>query len=266
MKIVKNFLETLDPRTKIISSFFIISCMALTPISRIKDFGVYFLFIVAISLFSDISPARILRRLRNALCPIVIFPVLILIILFSGKLFVCYFFKVGASVSNILKDEAWFFLFFMIKLDLSLILIAVVLSMISYTDFLRGLEKLYIPQAGVLSALYHIFQVINTMKRLIRFEIYHFLGGKYRKTIRKYTHPVNKLLDKILSSPEKDSSVKLMCTGEEMCGATSLRFSYRDFLFILGVIALLICIISGVIYKIEDIKINNIHVWKNLSI
>ncbi|MCF6150581.1 MAG: hypothetical protein E3K37_18280 [Candidatus Kuenenia sp.] len=269
MKITKNFLETLDPRAKIISFFFIVSCMALTPISRIKDFGVYFLLILAISLFSHISPMQILRKIRNALLSIAVFHFLILLILFLRKVFICYFIKEGSPVISIVKGEAWTFLCFIIKLNLSVVLIVIASLTMPYTDFLRGLKKLYIPQTGVLqvlSVLYRIFQLIDKIRRLIRFELYRFVGGKYRKKMRKHKNSLDKLLDKICAFQEKGSSATLMCNNEEALVTAPLRFSYRDFLFIVGIIALLICIISGVIYKIEGIKINNVHLWQNLQI
>ena len=268
VKCTKHFLETLDPRTKIISIFFIVSCMALTPMSRIKDFGAYFLLILAIFLFSDISPARLLRKFRFALFPITVLPFLLLVILFLRRAFICYFIKGDCSVVSIVKEEIWTFLCFIIKLDLSIVFIVVVSVTMSYTDFLRGVEKLYIPQARVsrmVSALYHILQLINSSKRLLLFEMYRFIGFKHRKKLRKYIHSPFTLFDKRPDSPGKDHRVLCICADGEIYNTAPLRFSYRDFLFMIGVIVMLVCIISGLIYKIGNIKISHSHLWQNLQ-
>ncbi len=269
MNCTKHFLETLDPRAKIISLFFIVSCMALTPMSRAKDFGVYFLLILAIFLFSDISPARLLQKFHFVLFPITVLPFMLLFILFLRRAFICYFIKGSCSAVSIAKEEIWTFLCFIIKLDLSIVFIVVVSVTMSYTDFLRGVEKLYIPRALVLrmvSALYHIIQLINNSKRLLRFEMYRFIGFKHRRKLKKYIPAPFTLFDKRPDSPGKDRSVLCICAGGEMYNTAHLRFSYKDFLFMIGVIIMLVCIVSGVIYKIENIKISHSHLWQNLQI
>ena len=51
MKRTNSLLENLDPRSKIISFLAIIFCMILTPITRLKDFGLYFLVILVMALY-----------------------------------------------------------------------------------------------------------------------------------------------------------------------------------------------------------------------
>lgn len=50
----------------------------------------------------------------------------------------------------------------------------------------------------------------------------------------------------------------------EMWSAKDFRISSLDFLFIAGIIASLLCIVSGFVYKIEFMKVKNVHVWHGL--
>ena len=72
MKPAHSLLENLDPRSKILAFLAIVFCMVLTPITRLKDFELYFLLILILGFLSKVTPAQVLRKVF-ILIPFVLF-------------------------------------------------------------------------------------------------------------------------------------------------------------------------------------------------
>lgn len=178
-----GFLENLDPRSKIISFLAIIVCIILTPITRFKDFELYFLLILGMAFLSSITARQILKRIR-ILIPFILFMSIILLFIKEGL--VCWSMKIGCWKLEITSGGVWIFLSIVVKTSLSFLLL-----IIDNTAIIR---------------------------------IFH----------------------------------------GEMWSAKDFRISSLDFLFIAGIIASLLCIVSGFVYKIEFMKVKNVHVWHGL--
>ena len=57
-----RLVENLDPRAKIVSFLAIILCIILTPITRYKDFQLYFLLILSLTFFSGTTVGQVFKR------------------------------------------------------------------------------------------------------------------------------------------------------------------------------------------------------------
>lgn len=178
-----GFLENLDPRSKIISFLAIIVCIILTPITRFKDFELYFLLILGMAFLSSITARQILKRIR-ILIPFILFMSIIMPFIKEGL--VCWSMKIGYWKLEITSGGVWIFLSIVVKTSLSFLL-------------------LIIDNAAII-------------------RIFH----------------------------------------GEMWSAKDFRISSLDFLFIAGIIASLLCIVSGFVYKIEFMRAKNVHVWHGL--
>lgn len=112
---ISDFLESLDPRSKIISFLAIIFCIILTPIARFKDFELYFLLILGISFLSSITPSQILKRIR-ILIPFVLFMAMFVPFVKDGV--VCWSMKVGYWKWEITSGGVWTVLNIVVKSSL----------------------------------------------------------------------------------------------------------------------------------------------------
>ncbi|TVL99307.1 MAG: hypothetical protein CV087_18650 [Candidatus Brocadia sp. WS118] len=180
---ISDFLENLDPRSKIISFLAIIFCIILTPITRFKDFGLYFLLILGISFLSSITPRQVLKRIR-ILIPFVLFMAMLVPFVKDGV--VCWSMKMGYWKWEITSGGVWTFLNIVVKSGLIFLLLII------------------------------------------------------------------------------DNATIIRIFHGEMRSAEDFRISLLDFLFIAGIIASLLCIVSGFVYKIEFMKAENVHVWHGL--
>ena len=134
MKLTNSLLEKLDPRTKIISFLLVILCMILTPITRIRDFGLYFLLIVAIGFFSKITPRQILKKVC-ILVPFVLFIAMFVPFIKEGN--VCWSLKINNWKLDITYEGVWTFLNIIVKSTLSIFLLVIATSTTTFPDFLK---------------------------------------------------------------------------------------------------------------------------------
>lgn len=258
-------MESLDPRSKIISFFAIILCMILTPITRLKDFGLYFLLILAISFLTRITPGQILKRMC-VLIPFVLFIAIFVPFVKEGH--VCWSLKIGYWKLDVTYEGVWTFFNIIIKSSLSVLLLVIASSTTTFSDFLHGLDLLRLPRLLVMlmSFMYrYVFVLLDEARRLMRARSLRYFGSRYTEQFRVLGYMIGVLFIRTFERAERIYSAMILrgFTGE-MRSVKRFRFSYIDFLFITGIIVSLMCIVSGLIYKIEFTRISNVHLWQGL--
>lgn len=265
MKYTHSFLESLDPRTKIISFLAIILCMILTPITHLKDFGLYFLLILSISFLTRITPRQILKRMC-ILVPFVLFMAMFVPFVKEGQ--VCWSLKIGYWKLDVTYEGAWTFLSIIIKSSLSILLLVIASSTTTFPEFLKGLDLLRLPRLLVMlmSFMYrYIFVLLDEARRLMRARSLRYFGSRYIDQFRVLGYMIGVLFIRTFERAERIySAMILRGFNGEMRSIKHFRLSYVDFLFLAGIIVSLLCIVSGLIYKIERIKVSNVHLWQGL--
>lgn len=258
-------MESLDPRSKIISFLAVILCMILTPISRLKDFGLYFLLILAISFLTRITPRQILKRMC-ILIPFVLFIAIFVPFVKEGH--VCCSLKIGYWKLDVTYEGVWTFLNIIIKSSLSILLLVIASSTTTFPDFLQGLDLLRLPRLLVMLMSFmhrYIFVLLDEAKRLMRARSLRYFGSRYVEQFRVLGYMIGVLFIRTFERAERIySAMILRGFSGEMRGVKRFRFSYIDFLFITGIIVSLMCIVSGFIYNIEFTKTSNVRLWQGL--
>ena len=265
MKLTNSLLEKLDPRTKIISFLLVILCMILTPITRIRDFGLYFLLIVAIGFFSKITPRQILKKVC-ILVPFVLFIAMFVPFIKEGN--VCWSLKINNWKLDITYEGVWTFLNIIVKSTLSIFLLVIATSTTTFPDFLKGLDMLRIPRLLVMlmSFMYrYIFVLIDEARRLMRARSLRYFGSRYKEQFRTMGYMVGVLFIRTYERAERIYSAMIIrgFSGEAL-SVKRCRFSYMDILFMVGIIVSLVCIVSGLVNKIEHIRVSGAHLWQGL--
>ncbi len=266
MKITDSLLESLDPRSKIISFLAIIFCMILTPITRFKDFGLYFLLVLAVTFLSNVSPKQIFKRMI-VIVPFVIFIAVFVPFLKEGIVYKSL--KIGYWKLDITYEGILTFLNIIIKSSLSVFLLVVASSTTPFADFLKGLDLLHIPRLLIMlmSFLYrYLFVLLDEARRLMRARSLRYFGSKYKEQFRVIGYMVGVLFIRTFERAERIYSAMVVRGFHgEIPSAKHFKLSYRDFFFIIGIIIFLFCIVSGLIYKLEFFKkLYNIHLWQRL--
>lgn len=265
MKFTNSLLEDLDPRSKIFSFLAIILCVVLTPITRLKDFGLYFLLILAISFFTRIAPGQIVRK-ACILIPFVLFIAMFVPFVKGGQ--VCWSLKIGYWNLNVTCEGVRAFLNIIIKSGLSVLLLVVASSTTTFSDFLHGLNLLRLPRLLVvlISFICHyIFVLLDDTRLLEQTRPLRYFGSRYTKQFLMPGYMMGVLFIRTFERAEGIYRTMTSCGfNAEMRSVKHFRFSYKDFLFIAGIIVLLVCIVSGLAYKIEFIKISDVHLWQGL--
>ncbi|UJS17611.1 MAG: cobalt ECF transporter T component CbiQ [Candidatus Jettenia sp.] len=260
-----NLVEGLDPRSKIISFLSIILCMVLTPITRLKDFGLYFLLILAIAFISKITPKQILKRMF-VLIPFILLIAIFILFIKEGNVY--WSIKIGYWQLRVTYEGAWTFLNVIIKSGLSIILLVIASSTTTFPDFLQGMEMLRMPRLLVIlmSFMYrYIFVLLDEAKRLMRARALRYFGSRYSEQFRIIGYMIEVLFIRTFERAKRIYSAMTTrgFTGE-IRSIKHFQFSYIDFLFITGIIISLLFIVSGIVYKLEHMKINNAHLWQAL--
>jgi len=243
--------------------------MDFTPITRIKDFGLYFLLIFAFVLFSNITAKQIWEKFKTWI-PFILFVFFATIsILFVKKFFVFYLLKGKIWEVYIIKQDTWTLLNILVKSCLSILLFIVVFLKMSFSDFLKGMESL--PMAHRLTFFMtenyrKLYIYLYKTKRGFKCMLYRLGSNRYRKLLRMIFHLMSKLSERFISSQKrKITNIHFIDRNNiEMLSTPALKFSYLDFLYMAGIIVILLCITSGLIYKMEFFCINNFHIWHRL--
>ena len=265
MKSTNSLLEKLDPRTKIISFLSVILCMILTPITRIRDFELYFLLILAIGFFSGITPRQILKRLC-ILIPFVIFIAMFIPFVKEGS--VCLSLKISNWNLDITYEGVWTFLNIIVKSTLSIFLLVIATSTTTFPDFIKGLDMLRVPRLLVMlmSFMYrYIFVLIDEAGKLMRARSLRYFGSRYKEQFRVIGFMIGVLFIRTFERAERIYSAMIIRGfSGEVLSVKCFRFSYMDILFTLGIIVSLACIVSGLVNKIEHIRVSGAHLWQGL--
>ena len=265
MKLTNSLLEKLDPRTKIISFLSVILCMILTPITRIRDFGLYFLLILAIGFFSRITPSQILKKVC-ILVPFVLFIAMFVPFIKEGN--VCWSLKINNWKLDITYEGVWTFLNIIVKSTLSILLLVIATSTTTFPDFLKGLDMLRIPRLLVMlmSFMYrYIFVLIDEAGKLMRARSLRYFGSRYKEQFRVIGFMIGVLFIRTFERAERIYSAMIIRGfSGEVLSVKCFRFSYMDILFTLGIIVSLACIVSGLVNKIEHIRVSGAHLWQGL--
>ncbi len=265
MKCTDSLLERLDPRSKIISFLAIIFCMISTPITRLKDFGLYFLVILTMAFVSRIKPAQLFKR-GVVLIPFVLFIAMFVPFLKEGH--VLWSVKIYAWTFSVTYEGVWTFLNIVVKSSLSILLIVIASSTTTFSDFLKGLDLLRIPQLLIMlmSFMYrYIFVLLDEAKRLMRARSLRYFGHRYKEQFRVIGYMIGVLFIRTFERAERVYSAMIIrgFSGKTI-SVNYLKLSRLDFLFMAGTFISLICIVSGLIYKIEHSKISDTHLWHGL--
>lgn len=262
-----GFLENLDPRSKIISFFAIICCIFLTPIVRFKDFGLYFLVILAIVFLSRITPGQILKRI-SILMPWIFLTAMFVPFIKEGV--VCWSMKIGYWKLEITDKGAWTFLNIIIKSGLSLLLLIIASLTTTFSDFAKGLELLHFPRILIMLLYFtghSLLVFLSGTAQLFQTNCLRFFCTQYGQLLRVSGFMTGKLTDRTFERPEKRYEPATFHELQgEIRGAKVFRISSLDFLFVTGIIVSLFCIASGLVYKIECMKRRDVHVWHGLSL
>ena len=159
-----SFIHKLDPRTKIITTFAFILMLVLTPPQRWEAFALYFALIAGLVLISRIPPLHVLKR------SLVIVPFVLFIAIFipflktsepSGS-YNIWIWQVSSSGLLILWNVV-------IKAWLSILSLILLSSTTKFSELLKGLEQLRMPQVLVmiLSFMYrYMFVLVDEVIRM----------------------------------------------------------------------------------------------------
>lgn len=260
MKLPASLLEKLDPRTKIISFLSVILCMILTPITRIRDFGLYFLLILTIGFLSKLTPGQILKRV----CILITFFLLIaLFVAFIKEGEVCWTLKIIYWEFDITYEGILTSLTIVLKSALSLFLLVIAFSTTTFPDFLKGLDMLRLPRLLVLamSFIYRsVSELIDRARRLASAgpPRCNSDGHNDRYMIRELCIRTIERAGRIIGA-----FIIREFSGEAMSDKR-MKFSLIDILFMAGIIISLLCIVSGLINDIMQIRVSSTHLWQGL--
>ncbi len=265
MKSTNSLLEKLDPRTKIVSFLSIILCMILTPITRTRDFGLYFLLILAIGFCSKITPGQILKKVC-ILIPFILFIAMFVPFLKEGN--VCLLLEIGHWKFDITYEGVWTFLNIIVKSTLSIFLLVIATSTTAFPDFLKGLDMLRVPRLLVMlmSFMYrYIFVLIDEARRLMRARSLRYFGSRYMEQFRAMGYMIGVLFIRTFERAERIYGAMIIRGfSGEILSVKRFRFSSLDILFMVGIIVSLVCIVSGLVNKIEHTRVSGAHLWQGL--
>jgi cobalt/nickel transport system permease protein len=200
------------------------------------------------------------------LIPFVLFIALCVPFVKEGQ--VCWSLKIGSWKLHVTDEGAWTFLNVIVKSSLSILLLVIASSTTTFPDFLKGLDLLRLPRLliVIMSFMYrYIFVLLDEARRLMRARSLRYFGSRYMEQFRVLGYMIGVLFIRTFERAERIYCAMLLRGfSGEVRSVKSFRFSYIDFLFIAGIIVLLICIVSGLVYKIEFIKISNVQLWQGL--
>ena len=265
MKLPASLLEKLDPRTKIISFLSVILCMILTPITRIRDFGLYFLLILMIGFLSKLTPGQILKRV----CILITFFLLIALfvaVIKEGE--VCCTLKIIYWEFDITYEGILTSLTIVLKSALSLFLLVIAFSTTTFSDFLKGLDMLRIPRLLVLamSFMYRsVSELIDRARRLTSAGSLRCFSDGHDEQFRVMRYTIGALFIRTIKrAGEIAGAVIIREFSGEVMSVKRMKFSFIDILFMTGIIISLLCIVSGLINDIMQIRVSGTHLWQGL--
>ncbi|MDR4507020.1 MAG: energy-coupling factor transporter transmembrane protein EcfT [Candidatus Brocadiaceae bacterium] len=256
-------LKRLDPRSKILSFSAIFLCIIFSPITRPKDFGLYFLLLLAIALLSGITPAQIIKKIY----------VSILILFFLGMFFpfikkgsVFWSFNISHWKLDITYEGIWIFLNITVKSALSIFLLATASLTTSLTDFSYGLYRLHLPRSVISSFSFScccIIMLLEETGKVLRGKTGFFYCPGNKNVLQTPANVNNTLSDRVRRKIKIIRRKTILRKNREGISNTEhFRYSLIDFLFVISVSIVLLFIFFGWAYTIKYIKMNDTHLWQ----
>ena len=179
-----SLIHRLDPRTKLITSLAFIVAVVLTPVSNWRVFAFYFCLIAALLIISKLPPLYVLKR------SLVIFPFVLLIAIFIP------FFKQGEVAGSyniwlwqvsVTYDGLFILANVVVKAWLSILSLILLSATTKFTELLKGLRQLGVPEVIVLilSFMYrYVFILVDEVMRMRRARDSRNFGGSRLHKLR----------------------------------------------------------------------------------
>ena len=179
-----SLIHRLDPRTKLITSLAFIVAVVLTPVSNWRVFAFYFCLIAALLIISKLPPLYVLKR------SLVIFPFVLLIAIFIP------FFKQGEVAGSyniwlwqvsVTYDGLLILANVVVKAWLSILSLILLSATTKFTELLKGLRQLGVPEVIVLilSFMYrYVFVLVDEVMRMRRARDSRNFGGSRLRQLR----------------------------------------------------------------------------------
>ena len=179
-----SLIHRLDPRTKLITSLAFIVAVVLTPVSNWRVFAFYFCLIAALLIISKLPPLYVLKR------SLVIFPFVLLIAIFIP------FFKQGEVAGSyniwlwqvsVTYDGLLILANVVVKAWLSILSLILLSATTKFTELLKGLRQLGVPEVIVLilSFMYrYVFILVDEVMRMRRARDSRNFGGSRLHQLR----------------------------------------------------------------------------------
>jgi cobalt/nickel transport system permease protein len=179
-----SLIHRLDPRTKLITSLAFIVAVVLTPVSNWRVFAFYFCFIAALLIISKLPPLYILKR------SLVVFPFVLLVAIFipffkSGEVAGSY--NVWLWQVSVTYDGLLILANVVVKAWLSILSLILLSATTKFTELLKGLRQLGVPEIIVLilSFMYrYVFILVDEVMRMRRARDSRNFGGSRLHQLR----------------------------------------------------------------------------------
>jgi len=179
-----SLIHRLDPRTKLITSLAFIVAVVLTPVSNWRVFAFYFCLIAALLIISKLPPLYVLKR------SLVIFPFVLLIAIFipffkSGEVAGSY--NIWLWQVSVTYDGLLILANVVVKAWLSILSLILLSATTKFTELLKGLRQLGVPEVIVLilSFMYrYVFILVDEVMRMRRARDSRNFGGSRLHKLR----------------------------------------------------------------------------------
>ncbi len=241
-----SILHRLDPRTKFLTTLFLILAVVMTPPNTWPAFALCFLLIATLIILSKVPIFYVLQR------SLVIMPFVLMIAIFIP------FFKEGEVAGSynlwlwqvsVTYNGLQALMNVVIKAWLSILSLILLTSTTKVPSLLKGLEQLHLPRVMVmiLSFMYrYLFVLIDEMMRMKQARDSRNFGGGWLWQIRTISNMVGTLF---IRSYERGERVYAAMVARGFDGQTRtldrLRFKRLDAYF--GISLSLVLILTGVL-------------------
>lgn len=237
---LNSLIHRLDARVKIISCLAYIFFVILTLPDRLLEFAGYFSLIFILILLSRVPIGYILKR------SLVILPFVILVAAFlpffkEGK--VAGSWSIGALSLTITYGGLSIFWNVLVKSYLAILSLTLFSSTTKFPEFLKALEKLYIPKILIilLSFMYrYIFVLIDEAQRMEQARRARYFGRNYLRQVRVFANMIGLLFIRTYERAERVyQSMRARCFDGEILTLNRLCLGRVDILYLATFIGLL---------------------------
>ncbi len=221
---LRSPLHNIDPRLKIIISVGFILFVIFTPPTSLWAFVAYGILLALLTILSKV-PLRFMLMRSLVIIPFVLMVAIFIPFMKKGQIAGAYSF--GSLNLTVTYDGLFIFWNVLIKAFLSVVMVTLLVSTTKFTEFLKALERLKVPQVFVmiLSFMYrYIFVITDEFEIMLRAKKARSIGGSRWFHIKTLSNMLGVLF---MKSYEKGEVVYLaMCargyngdikTIDEMC-------------------------------------------------